>query len=139
MRCACAVHKIGYFRPVFPDGQGDRGHHCVPMHSTAQIMSQNKGYFALKIPSCCLNVLFLPCGHMAPRWWMVFRVETGKLTHYWALCPRCAETPLNPLDQRAGHTKDMALHTSCTTGNPPTFMEHPQRKGITGGAQEWLP
>ena len=24
-RCARAVRKVGYFRPIFPDGQGDTG------------------------------------------------------------------------------------------------------------------
>ena len=35
--CARAVQKAGHFRPIFPDGQGDRGNYCVPIHRTAQI------------------------------------------------------------------------------------------------------
>ena len=34
--------------------------------------------------------MVLPCGHMLPRWWGVFRLVTGKRTDYWAQCPRCA-------------------------------------------------
>ena len=37
-----------------------------------------------------LNLLFFPCG--LPRWWAVFKVDTGQLSCYWALCPRCAGT-----------------------------------------------
>ena len=29
MRCACAVLKVGYFVPIFPDGQGDTVCVCV--------------------------------------------------------------------------------------------------------------
>ena len=32
------------------------------------------------------NLLSLPRRHMLPRWWGVFRVVTGTLTDYWALC-----------------------------------------------------
>ena len=39
--CARAVRKVGYFGPVFPDGQGDRGNYCVPMRRTAQILTQS--------------------------------------------------------------------------------------------------
>ena len=31
-----------------------------------QIMSENKPYFPLKMPVCCLNLLFLPCGCSSP-------------------------------------------------------------------------
>ena len=34
----------------------------------------------------CLNLLFLPCGRTLPRWWVVFKVVTGKLTYYGVLC-----------------------------------------------------
>ena len=37
----CTVRKIGYFGPVFPDGQ-DRSNYCVPIHSNAQILTQSK-------------------------------------------------------------------------------------------------
>ena len=39
---ACAVRKVGYFGPVFPDSQGDRCKHCVPTHKTAQILTWSK-------------------------------------------------------------------------------------------------
>ena len=55
-----------------------------------QIMSYNKLRVALKMPHCCLN---LPCGHMLPWQWVVFRVVTEKLATYWALCASCAQTP----------------------------------------------
>ena len=42
VRCARAVRKVGYFGPVSPDGEGDCGHYCVPMHRTAQILTQSK-------------------------------------------------------------------------------------------------
>ena len=102
MRCARAVRKVGCFRPVFPDGQGDRGHYRVPIHRTAQILTQSKisnelkPCFTLKMPDCCLNLLFLPCGHMLPWCWVAVRVVTGKLPYHRVLCARCAETPPNP-------------------------------------------
>ena len=34
-----------------------------------QMMSQTNRCFTLKMPDCCLNLLFLPRGHMLPRWW----------------------------------------------------------------------
>ena len=37
-RCA----KVGYLRPVFLDGKGDRGNHCFSIHRTAQILTQSK-------------------------------------------------------------------------------------------------
>ena len=42
VRCACAVRKVGYLGPVFPDGQGDRSNCCVPIHRTAPILTQSK-------------------------------------------------------------------------------------------------
>ena len=39
---ARAVWKLGYFGPVFPDGQGDCSSYCVPIHRTAQILTQSK-------------------------------------------------------------------------------------------------
>ena len=36
-----------------------------------------------------LNLLSLPCGRMLPRWWVVFRVVTGKLSYYGTVCARC--------------------------------------------------
>ena len=38
----CALRKVGYFRPVFPDIQGDYGNYCVPRHRTAQILTQSQ-------------------------------------------------------------------------------------------------
>ena len=38
----CAVQIAGYFRPVSPDGEGDRGNHCGPRHRTSQILTQSK-------------------------------------------------------------------------------------------------
>ena len=37
VRCARAVRKVGYFGPVSPNGQGDRGNCCVRRHMTTQI------------------------------------------------------------------------------------------------------
>ena len=104
-RCARAVRKVGYFGPVFPDGQGDCGNHCVPMHRTAQILTQSKNshneltqtIFRTKnarlLSVVYLHLLFLPCGRMLPLLWVVFMVDTGQLSHSWALCLRCAEPP----------------------------------------------
>ena len=104
VRCACAVRKVGYFGPVFPDGQGDRSNDCVPMHGTAQILTQSKNSddelnkldFPLKMPDCGLNLLLLPSGRSLPGSWVVFRVATGTLRDSWvprAPCPRCAAPP----------------------------------------------
>ena len=127
VRCARAVRKVGYFGPVSPDGQGDCGNYCLPRHRTTQILTQsknsdnklNKLCFILKMPDFCLNLLFSPCVA-----WVVFRVVTGKLTHYRALCLRCAETPCQTLQpwgtfskavSHAGeHTSPVVVHCSCT-------------------------
>ena len=37
--------------------------------------------FNLKIPDCCLNLLFLPCGRMLPEWRVVCREVTGDLPY----------------------------------------------------------
>ena len=42
VRCARAVRKVVYFRPVFPDAEGDRGHHCVRRRRTTEILTQSK-------------------------------------------------------------------------------------------------
>ena len=104
------VRKVGYFGPVFPDGQGDRSNDCVPMHGTAQILTQSKNSddelnkldFPLKMPDCGLNLLLLPRGRSLPGGWVVFRVATGKLTYHWALCPRCADTGMDSVAQNGG-------------------------------------
>ena len=48
------------------------------------------------MPECCQfshpNLLVLPRRCRLPRWGVVFRAATGKLTHHWALCMRFAET-----------------------------------------------
>ena len=41
------MQKVGYSGRFFPDGQGDRNNHCVPIHRllvhrTAQILTQSK-------------------------------------------------------------------------------------------------
>ena len=41
VRCARALRKVGYFRPVSPDGQRDRSNYCVPVCRTAQILTQS--------------------------------------------------------------------------------------------------
>ena len=95
------MRKVGDVRPGSPDGQGDRGHYCVPVRGTAQVLTQsansdnsNKPCFTLKMPDCCPHPLVLPRGHMLPRWWGVLQGGHGKASlHYWAPCPRCAETP----------------------------------------------
>ena len=38
----CAVQKVGYFGPGFPNGQGDRSSYCVPIRGAAQIPTQSK-------------------------------------------------------------------------------------------------
>ena len=74
VRCARAVRKVGYFglfppmtkmtavTTVFPDTGLLR---FLPSPKT-QIMSSNKQCFTLKMPECCLNLLFLPCGRSSP-------------------------------------------------------------------------
>ena len=42
MWCAQAVQKLGYFRPVFAECQGDRSNCSVPMHRAARILTQSK-------------------------------------------------------------------------------------------------
>ena len=90
------VRKIGYFGPVFPNGQGNAVSIVFPyagllrflLSPKAQILSQHTLYFPLKVPDRCLNLLFLPCGR---RWWAVSRVVAGNLSHNWALWARCAQ------------------------------------------------
>ena len=40
LRAVPAVRKVGYFGPIFPDGQGDHSNYCVPIHRTVQILTQ---------------------------------------------------------------------------------------------------
>ena len=97
MRCARAVQKVGYCGHIFSDGQGDRSEHCVAIHRTTQILTQSKNSIMGKNKLCFtlksrllsvfyLHLVFLPCGRMLSQRWVVFRVVTGKLMYYWALC-----------------------------------------------------
>ena len=91
MCCVRTVRKVGYFGPMVPDRQSDTV--ATVIHRTTwiltqsktQIMTYNKIRFALQMPDFCPNLLFVRCG----RWWVVFRVVSGRATHYWALRPRC--------------------------------------------------
>ena len=40
--CARAVQKVGYFGPMFPNDPGDCSNDCVPIHRTAQILTQTQ-------------------------------------------------------------------------------------------------
>ena len=99
----CTKRRL--FSTIFPDGQGDHRNHCVPTHRTAQIPTQSKNsdkqlkrtMFHTEI-GCCLNLLFVPCGQMLPRWWVVFRVLMGKRYYDWVLCPCCAGMPPRCVD-----------------------------------------
>ena len=83
--------QVGYFEPGVPAGQGNRINHCVPTDRTAQILPQSKNLDnerkqimfhienARLLSVFYLNLLFLPCGHMLPGWWVVFRVVTQQL------------------------------------------------------------
>ena len=51
------------------------------------LCSQNKRRFTLKRPDCYLNLLFLLCGHMLPRWWGGVQGGQGKAPLCGALCP----------------------------------------------------
>ena len=42
VRRARAVRTVGYFGPVFPIGQGDRGNYRVARRRTAQVLTQPK-------------------------------------------------------------------------------------------------
>ena len=42
-----------------------------------QMMSQNKLYFTLQMPDCCLKLRLLPSGRSSARWWVVFRGVYG--------------------------------------------------------------
>ena len=42
MLCACAVRKVCYFGPIFPDGQCYRSNYGVPTHRITQIPTQSK-------------------------------------------------------------------------------------------------
>ena len=66
----CAAQKVGYFGPFFPNGQVTAVSTVFPcpgllgllLSSNSQIVSSNKLCFTLKMPDCCLNLLFLPRG-----------------------------------------------------------------------------
>ena len=75
--------------------QCDRGHYCVPIRRTAQIVTQSekilsssKLYFTLKMPNCCLNLLLLPCGRSSPLWWGGFQGGHGGRWRTIGLCAR---------------------------------------------------
>ena len=72
--CACTLRKVGYCRPIFPDGPGDRSNYCVPIHGSSQILTQPKNSdnelkqptFPLKMPDGCPDLRSLPRGHSSP-------------------------------------------------------------------------
>ena len=88
---------------------------------------------ARMLPVFYPNLLILPCGHVLPCWWVVFRVLTGKLTigrlaerplkYEASLSPHCKQL------ESAGITCSLILQvTSSTpsfgTTNPPQFCSH---------------
>ena len=86
------------------DAGGRSGTYCVPIHRTAEILTQkarmtrqNKLHFPLKTPDRCLNLLRLPCGRTSPGGGGCAGVVTGTLTYCWAPCPRRAEGTMRPL------------------------------------------
>ena len=54
-RCAGGVQKVGYLEPVSAGGQGDRNNYWVPIHGTAQILTQSKNSDKAMFCICCLR------------------------------------------------------------------------------------
>ena len=81
--------KVTAVTTVFPDTQLLR----FLLSLKTQTMSQNKVCLPLKMPDYCLNLLFVPRGRSFPGGGVVCRVVTGKVNHYWVLCPRCRSPP----------------------------------------------
>ena len=105
MHCARAVRKVGYFRPVVPNGQGDCINYCVPMHKTAQILTQSHNSdHELNQPLFHTETArLLSASAVFALWTFVspvvggFQGGHGKadllLGALPMLCARCAETP----------------------------------------------
>ena len=100
--CARAVRKVGYFRPVFPDGQGDSGDYRVPIHRITEILTQSKDSDN-ELKQSILHTangrllsepaVFALWTYASPVDICFSRVVAGKLIYHWVLCARCAETP----------------------------------------------
>ena len=75
-----AVRKVGCFGPVFPMTKVTTAATVFPDTGLLGFFLSPKTHirlcFTLKMPHCCLNLLFLPCGRMLPSWWVVCRVVT---------------------------------------------------------------
>ena len=101
LRCACAVRNVGYFGPVFPDGQVDCGDYCVPTHRTAQVLTPSqKSDNELKqtiFHTESAKLLFESA--VFASWTYATPVVGGfqgghrKVTYNCALCTHCAELP----------------------------------------------
>ena len=91
-----------------PDGQGDRGNHCVPTHRTAQILIQSKNSDnevkqtmfhtenARILSTICPTLLFLPWTYASPSV-VIFQGGHGKTTLLLgAVRALCKNTPKVP-------------------------------------------
>ena len=76
---------VGYFGPIFPDGQGDRRNYCVPMHRTTQISTHFPTKNARLLSKLSKSAVFTLWTHASPVVGC-FKMVRGKLTQYWALC-----------------------------------------------------
>jgi len=98
---ARTLREVGYFGPIFPDGQGDRSNCCVPTYGTAQILTWSKNsdielkqtMFPNKNATWLSESAVFALCLQVPRRWVVFRVVTGTLIYYGALCAHCRSTP----------------------------------------------
>ena len=91
----CEVKGVSGAKALYTTRMGARRALCArvakrfgPGFNNAKVSAIN----ARVLSVVYLNLLFLSCGRMPPRW-MAFTVVAGKLTWDFALCARCAETP----------------------------------------------
>ena len=91
------VQKVGYFGPLSPDGQGDCGNHCVPIHRTARILTQSKN--PDKAMFHAENARLLSKSAVFALQMYISRVVGGLQgghgtpPHQQVLCACCADTP----------------------------------------------
>ena len=80
--------QYAVFDLAFPNGQGDCGNYCVPMHRTAQILTQSQNSdHELNQPMFHTEYArLLSASAVFASWTCASPVVTGKLNYYWALC-----------------------------------------------------
>ena len=118
MHCARAVSTVGSFGPIFPDGQGDCIHYCVPIHRTTQVLTQYKNsdnelkqmVLPTKMPDWCANLLVLPCGRSSPGGGWFSGGSRESLFTVGPLCARCAEALPYPGQPHSAEQMLSTLH-----------------------------